>query len=372
MKNIDVILYGASGFTGKKTALALAKHGIRFIAAGRNAERLSAQLQRVKGLVPSDYEVVQVDHEAGALTELFAGKKVVFNLVGPYMQLGEPVVKAALDAGCHYMDATGEQDWMMFLKKNYHEAFAAKGLVLSPANSPMWNAGMLASELSLENPEMDTVELVYTLNGVPSVASTLSFMRMCCQPQYFLQNSELTPWAPASYENISVPGYLPNFIALPWSGGGEPVWLSDDSRVRNAKTLVTFTNQGLMSLLITRMSEFRDKYMNASAKEQEAVTNAWAMEIAPQGEPIDEDPLVHRCTITCVSRGTLENQVIQIPMLGGYAQTAAMGYIMISTLLNGLQKTTGFSNATNVVGHRRFLHELQALEIMGQPKRFLV
>ena len=63
MKNIEVILYGASGFTGKKTALALARHGIPFIAAGRNAERLEAQLQRVDGLTSNDYEVVQVDHD---------------------------------------------------------------------------------------------------------------------------------------------------------------------------------------------------------------------------------------------------------------------------------------------------------------------
>lgn len=371
MKNIEVVLYGASGFTGKKTALSLAKLGIPFIAAGRNGERLGEQLSRVDGLKSSDYEVIQVDHDVTELTNLFKGKKIVFNLVGPYMQLGEPVVKAAVEAGCHYLDATGEQDWMLHLKKNYHQAFQAKGLVLSPANSPMWNSGMLASELSLEDPAMDSIELVYTLNGVPSVASTLSFMRMCCQPQYFLAQGRLTAWPPASHENISVPGYLPHFIALPWSGGGESIWFADDDRVRNCKTLVTFTNQGLMSLLIARMSEFRDKYMDASPEEQEAVTNKWAMEIAPDGEPMDEDPLVHRCTITCVSRGTLDNQILQLATLGGYAATAGMGSIVIKTLLQGLQQISGFTSAAYVVGPRKFLRELQAIDVVGEPKRLL-
>lgn len=371
MNNIEVVLYGASGFTGKKTAQALAKRGIPFIAAGRNVDRLKVQLDRVEGLKSSDYEVVQVDHDANEIAALLEGKKVIFNLVGPYMQLGEPVVKAALQAGCHYMDATGEQDWMFYLKKNYNQAFKDKGLVLSPATSSMWNAGMVASQLNLENSEMDTAELVYTLSGVPSVASTLSFMRMCCQPQYYLEANELVAWPSASYEKFSVPGYLPQFIALPWSGGGESVWYADDAQVRNCKTWVTFTNQGLMSLLIERMSEFRDKYMHASPEEQETVTNKWAMEIAPEGEPMQEDPLLHRCTITCISRGSLENQILQIPMLGGYALTASMAGIVIDCLLNERNLVTGFTSACHLVGLHRFVRELQADGAMGDVKTYL-
>lgn len=371
MNDAKVVLYGASGFTGKRAALNLAKKGIFFIAAGRNKERLTEQMSRIDGLKTTDYSVVQVDHEVNALTDLLKGKTVVFNLVGPYMQLGEPVVKAALEAGCHYLDATGEQDWMLFLKEAYSEKYAQKELVLSAANSAMWNSGMITSELCLAQPDIDSLDIVYTLSGVPSVASTLSFMRMCCQPQYYLENNELVAWEPASHVTVNVPGVHGQLIALPWSGGGEAIWYKDDKRVRNCRTLVTFTNQALMGLVIQRMQEFRDKYQHASAQEQEIITNKWAMEIAPQGEPMDEDPAIHRCLNTCNSRGTLNIHSLALPVLGGYALTAGMGGIVVETLLQNAHKEVGFTSATQLVGAKTFYNKLKAEEVIGEAKHII-
>lgn len=368
MSEAKVVLYGASGFTGKRAALSLAKKGISFIAAGRNKERLIEQMSRIEGLNESDYSVVQVDHEVNALTNLLKGKVAIFNLVGPYMQLGEPVVKAALEAGCHYLDATGEQDWMFFLKEHYSDKFASKRLVLSAANSAMWNAGMLTAEICLEQPDIDSLDIVYTLSGVPSVASTLSFMRMCCQPQYYLENNELVAWDPASHVTVSVPGVHGTLIALPWSGGGESVWFKDDDRVKNCRTLVTFTNQSLMALVIKRMQEFRDDYQDATPEVQEEITNKWAMEIAPQGEPMDEDPAIHRCVNTCHSRGTLNLHSIALPILGGYALSAEMGSVVIETLLQGREQTTGLSSASHVVGSKMFYNKLKAEKVIGEAK----
>src|SRR5471030_1155629 len=108
----EVVLYGASGYTGKLTAWKLAERGIPFIAAGRNAERLRAELAKLPELKDADYECVAVPHDRKALAGLFKGRQVVINIVGPFMQLGLPVVEACLDAGCHYIDTTGEMDWV--------------------------------------------------------------------------------------------------------------------------------------------------------------------------------------------------------------------------------------------------------------------
>ena len=106
--NYQVVLYGASGYTGKLTAWKLAERGIPFIAAGRNAARIEQEMAKVPELKGHDYQCVSVAHDRGALTELFSGKKAVINIVGPFMQLGRPVVEACLKAGAHYFDTTGE------------------------------------------------------------------------------------------------------------------------------------------------------------------------------------------------------------------------------------------------------------------------
>ena len=139
----------------------MAELGIPFIAAGRSLSRLEEQMAKVPELEGHDYECVEVSNDRAALAELFAGKKVVYNVVGPFMQLAGPVVEACLDAGCHYLDTTGEQDWMFHVKRTWGEQFAEKGLVAIPALSYMWVAGQLAAEIALEDPAIDSLDLMY-------------------------------------------------------------------------------------------------------------------------------------------------------------------------------------------------------------------
>jgi len=307
-----------------------------------------------------------VVHDEAALTELFRGKTVVHNLVGPYRQLGEPVVRAALAASVHYLDATGEQDWKIYLRQTYAPAFETRGLVLSPACASMWTSGLLAAEATLEKDGIDSVDILYTLHGVPSAASTLSFMRMCCQPQYRLVDNRLEAWPPASALPVSVPGHHQVLTALPWSGGGESLFYETDPRVINCSTLVTFRNQALMDLLVPKMQEFRDKYADLPAAEQEKVTNAWALEIAPQGDMPREDYLQHRVLFTCHGRGTLVARSVGIWGVTGYVMTGVIGATTIDTLLLGRHKAVGFKPAVQVVGVKRMHAELVTEGVLGQ------
>ena len=67
----------------------------------------------VAGIETADYEVAEVTHDVASLTELFAGASVVCNTVGPFSKWGPEVVEACLAAGTHYIDTTGEQDWLI-------------------------------------------------------------------------------------------------------------------------------------------------------------------------------------------------------------------------------------------------------------------
>ena len=366
MSKPQVVLYGANGYTGRHVAWKLAERGIPFIAAGRDKAKIEKYLGGMPELEHAQYEIVSVQHDEAKLTELFRGCKVVHNLVGPYMQYGEPVVRAALAANAHYLDATGEQDWMLHVRNEYAAKFANKGLVLSPACASMWNAGLLAAEATLEKEGVDSVDILYTLHGIPSVSSTLSFMRMCCQPQFYLSDQKLVPWPAATGVQVSVPGLHQVLTALPWSGGGESVFFQSHPRVRNCTTLVAFRNQALRAMLIPKMAEFQEKYASLPAAEQEKATNAWAMQIAPKGEMAREDYNQHRVLFTCHGRGTLVARSVAMWGVTGYVMTAVFGAVTIERLLANRALAVGFPPATWVVGTKRMHGELVSEGVFGQ------
>lgn len=137
-----IALYGATGYTGRLVAAELARSGGRFILAGRNRgklEQLAADLHRdyggengpARGSVPR-FQAVATD-DARGLRELFEGCGAVISCAGPFTLHGEPVLAAALDAGAHYLDTTGEQPFMLTAFETYGGRAAEAGLVVLPA-----------------------------------------------------------------------------------------------------------------------------------------------------------------------------------------------------------------------------------------------
>jgi short subunit dehydrogenase-like uncharacterized protein len=98
MSRKPVIVYGASGCTGRLVAEALRNYQIPFIAAGRNRARIEEAMQAVPGIKTADYEIVEVNHDLDSLVELFSGSQVVCNTVGPFLYYGPLVVEACAKA----------------------------------------------------------------------------------------------------------------------------------------------------------------------------------------------------------------------------------------------------------------------------------
>ena len=352
--NYQVVLYGASGYTGKLTAWKLAERGIPFIAAGRNAARIEQEMAKVPELKGHDYQCVSVAHDKGALTELFSGKKAVINIVGPFMQLGRPVVEACLKAGAHYFDTTGETDWMFMLKREFGPAFAAKELVLCPGNSYMWTEGNLATEIALETPGIHTLDVVYLGDSDVSVASTMSFLRMCVQPQYFIKNRELVQWPWATPYQVLVPGEHVLLNALPWSGGGEPVWYEGDARVSNCRVLVSLRDQARFNAVIGLLQRFEAECRQLDPAKQEEVTNEWGKAIT-QTEPARENPDVNRCVLACQARGNTKSMSVILRGNSPYAQTGVFGAEAARRTLRGQLKAVGFASPARAFGARNLL-----------------
>lgn len=357
MSQPKVVLYGASGYTGKMIAGQLAARGVPFVAAGRNAERLSRELGNNPELAGAQYEVVEVPTDVAALTDLLRGKVAIYNTVGPMMQLATPIVEAALAAGCHYFDSSGEQDWAAHCKRQWGARFLQAGLTLIPCMSMMWASGDLAATLVLETPGIDTLDILYVpLGSSPSVASTLSFLRMCCQPQLKLVNNELVEWPPATTFQVAAPGTHELLTCLPWSGGAEPIWYQDHPQVRNCKVLVSFGSQQHMETVAALTREFRDKWMDKPLEEQERATNEMGHQMTTQ-EPPRDDPNVSRTIVSCHGRGELAHASAVLWGVRGYDQTGHLGAIVLQRVLAGKLLAHGFVSPSEAFGARALLRE---------------
>ena len=124
MSTKPVVVYGASGYTGRLICEYLRELNVPFLAAGRDKARCQDVVSRIPGIETADYDVVEVEHTVEALTDLFNGAQVVCNTVGPFIKYGPEVVEACAAAGAHYLDTTGEQDWMMVAQDTFGTTFA--------------------------------------------------------------------------------------------------------------------------------------------------------------------------------------------------------------------------------------------------------
>lgn len=114
----DIVLFGATGFTGGLTAEYLLRHGpagLRWALAGRNAEKLEAVRSRLAAIDPAaaDLPLLHADAtDAASLADVAASTRVVITTVGPYLEHGEPLVAACAEAGTDYVDLTGEPEFV--------------------------------------------------------------------------------------------------------------------------------------------------------------------------------------------------------------------------------------------------------------------
>ena len=116
----DVVLFGATGFTGSLTAEYLAaQSGVRWALAGRNAEKLAALRDRIGADVPI---LVADSTDAASLRRIAERAHVVATTVGPYALRGEPLVAACADTGTDYVDLAGESEFVDRIYLRYHAA----------------------------------------------------------------------------------------------------------------------------------------------------------------------------------------------------------------------------------------------------------
>ncbi len=132
MKDLDIVIYGATGFTGQLCAAYLAQHKgkIKWAVAGRN----QAKLDKIVNALGVSVEtlIADADDHAG-LDVITARAKVVLSTAGPFHRYGSNLVAACVKNATHYVDITGENFWVKDLIEKHHAEASQKGIRIIPS-----------------------------------------------------------------------------------------------------------------------------------------------------------------------------------------------------------------------------------------------
>ena len=171
--DLDIVVFGATGFTGALTAEYLARHapaGTRWGIAGRDRAKLTALRDRLDAR--SAVHIVEADvTDPASLRRLASSARVVITTVGPYVRHGEPLVAACAEAGTDYVDLTGEPEFVDLMYLRHHATAQRTGARLVHAcgfDSIPHDLGALFTVQQLPADGPITLNGYVSAGGVPS------------------------------------------------------------------------------------------------------------------------------------------------------------------------------------------------------------
>ena len=361
-----VVVYGASGYTGRLICEYLRELNVPFIAAGRNKELLADVVGRIPGIETASYDVVEVEHTVEALTALFTGAQVVCNTVGPFISFGDDVAEAALAAGCHYLDTTGEQNWLLHAQERWGQKFADAGLLLSPGIAQMYTTGEIAANICLETPGLDTLDIVVLWKGFPTYASTQTIFTILTADWFHLVENQYVQWDPETNLDVVVPGQHELSLAVPWGGTSHPVWFKNDPRVATCRAVGGVLNRPVMEAVVATTKLVEAEIKTLPADEQGPalgeIAKTWQ-----SGMPPRENPRLNTSIDSVYASGPLGRAHCVIHGNSNYKQTGLMQAWAAMSLTQQAPRRVGLASACQAFGHRELLGVLRQFGLVLDP-----
>jgi short subunit dehydrogenase-like uncharacterized protein len=138
-RSFDLVLYGATGFVGRRAAVYLAqrrmRRKLRWAIAGRDAGKLAAlreELATDAKSVTLPEMIVAESHDAAAIEAMAASTRVLITTAGPFALYGDAIVDACVHQRTHYADITGETTWARRVIDRHHARAAREGTRIVP------------------------------------------------------------------------------------------------------------------------------------------------------------------------------------------------------------------------------------------------
>ena len=159
-----IVLFGATGYTGRLTAEAMVERGMRPVLAARSRDKLEALAAELGGDLETRTADVADPPSVAALVER---GDVLVTTVGPFARWGQPAAAAATTKGAHYLDSTGEPAFLREVFERYGPAAERSGAGMLTAMGYDWVPGNLAGALALDRAgELATrVDVGYFITG---------------------------------------------------------------------------------------------------------------------------------------------------------------------------------------------------------------
>ncbi|HSQ69716.1 MAG TPA: DUF5938 domain-containing protein [Steroidobacteraceae bacterium] len=365
MAKYPVVVYGASGYTGMLIMDWLIDQQIPFTAMARNAKRAQEMMaQRVVRLESATYELIETEHTVDALAKVFKGAKVVCNTVGPFANFGLTTVEAALKAGCHYMDTTGEQEYIRNVRDRFGDSFRQAGLLVSPSIAYMYTFAEIAAELALETTGIDALETGTLARGPRdagsgvTVGSTASIFELYRHEQCYLWEKKLIPHAPGASANVVDPNFVQPVFSLPWGGTSLPVYFEHDARVRSCISYVGFYDAPVMQMVHALGQKWEAEYKNLPKEQQDVVLKQIVDSTTPTMPPRERTTL-QRSVDFAIGRGQMAAVRATVHGLTPYISTGAVQVAAVMKLLDGDMARAGFASGSKAFGHRYLLGFLE-------------
>jgi hypothetical protein len=361
--DFPVVVYGASGYTGRLVMEHLRDLDVPFVAVGRSREKIEANMAMVPGIENARYEIELCENNVEDLMKVFKGRKVVCNTVGPFMRWGPPVIEAALRCGLHYLDTTGEQHWVKHLADNIGPEFAKAGLALVPSTACMYGLSEIGARYCLEVPGVDSLDMTEVADAVPTVASAQTIFDAVRYSSSYLKDNELVKYPEIENGQIISPSGRV-LVSSNWGGTSNPIWFSRDGRVRNCKMSVAMWNQEIWKKEKELERTYKVAFQWVPNEQLYPMLDQLAKDITPNTPP-RERRQVHRAYDICLGTGNTKMVKATTISVGGYYTTGMLQAYSASRLVRGTPRVVGFNSPSETFGHRELMG---ALESYGYAK----
>lgn len=165
----SLLIYGASGYTGRMATEYAKAAGLNVIAAGRDEAKITQLAAELE--IPS--RVFSLDDEA-AIQQALTGVSVILNCAGPYHRTAKALMHASLRAGCHYLDMAAELDSYQLAEQLDAKAKAAGVMLLPGSGGSVAMLGCLAGFAAEQMTQPRKVSIALHVTGSMSRGSAIS------------------------------------------------------------------------------------------------------------------------------------------------------------------------------------------------------
>ncbi|QIX25269.1 saccharopine dehydrogenase [Nocardioides sp. JQ2195] len=279
-----------------------------------------------------------------ALTRAFADARVVINAHGAFAVTGHDVAGAALAAGCHYVDTSNEQHWLVKAREVWHQQYADRGLLMVPGLAQPFTTSEIAANISLETPGAQALDIL-TLWTELAADSSVRWLSRVAEHHGFDARDPGT-WRLDRVLNLRVPGRSEPGMAIRCDESPHEVWFRDDARVTELRAY-------------------------GGAAERSALERALAEELTCGSDegasPISHGRRVDTSIDVVYSEGHGRRTHVVMEGARPYDQTATLHAVAARYLLTEAPRRTGFASGCQAFGHRFLLDALVDAELMLPP-----